>query len=132
MTPMEQSRRAADRIRDELLLTLEEVDRRRHRALSVRYQLRVHLGWWVVGVGTLVLTVGGGVWLARLRQKSRRARAARERVRAFIRAWEHPRRVATRAPYRPLPAELARRWALAFASGLAAQLARRAVARLPE
>ena len=38
----EQAERSADRIRAELLATLRELNRRRHRAFDLRYQLGKH------------------------------------------------------------------------------------------
>ena len=38
MTDREQTEKAADRIREEFLLTLQELDRRRDHAFDVRYQ----------------------------------------------------------------------------------------------
>ena len=134
MGDREQVEKTADRLRDELLLTLEELDRRRERALDVKYQVRqaveknrdvlIQAG----GVALALAVVGMGVswWRARHREEllwKHRAQAAR-------RAWEHPDRVASRAEERPVGLELGRKLVLIFVSTLASAMAKRAVQSL--
>src|SRR5688572_13386326 len=130
LSDREQVERAADRIRDELLLTLEELDRRRDRMLDVRYQASRHRDLLVgVAITAAVLTgvgLGVAVWRARHRQQI----LARHRVKAVRRAWQHPDRVASSSEQRPLPVELGRKLIFIFASTLATRIARNSVQTL--
>ncbi|HVG57030.1 MAG TPA: hypothetical protein VNA24_00640 [Hyalangium sp.] len=130
MSEREQVERTADRIRDELLLTLEELDRRRDRMLDVRYQALRHRELLVgVAITAAVLTgvgVGVAVWRARHRQQI----LARRRMKAVKRAWQHPNRVASTAEQRPLPVELGRKLVIIFASALATRIAKNSVQTL--
>jgi cation diffusion facilitator CzcD-associated flavoprotein CzcO len=130
LSDREQVERTADRIRDELLLTLEELDRRRGRVMDVRYQAEKHRDLLVgVAITAAVLTgVGLGVmvWRARHRQEI----LARHRVKAVRRAWEHPDRVASSADQKPLPMELGRKLVLIFATTLATRIAKNSVQML--
>jgi hypothetical protein len=130
MSDREQVEHTADRIRDELLLTLEELDRRRDRMLDVRYQAERHRDLLVgVAITAAVLTgvgVGVIVWRVRHRQEI----LARHRVKAVRRAWQHPDRVASSAEQRPFPVELGRKLILIFASALATRIAKNSVQTL--
>jgi hypothetical protein len=128
----EQVERAADRIREDFLATLKELERRRHQAMDFRYQVRTHRAL-LIGVGASVGALIAAAWgLARLKARRRRATLRQQRWKALGRAWRHPRRLATKAPGRPLPAELGRKASTAFLSALAVQLARRsATAMVP-
>jgi len=56
----EQTEKAADRIRDELFVTLRELDRRREEALDVRHQLVYHqreVEWVAAGLGVLLIAL---------------------------------------------------------------------------
>ena len=134
MGDREQVEKTADRLRDELLLTLEELDRRRERAMDVKYQVRqaveknrdvlIQAG----GAALALVVVGLGVswWRARHREEllwKHRAQAAR-------RAWELPDRVASRAEERPVGIQLGRKLVLIFVSTLASAMAKRAVQSL--
>lgn len=121
---IDQTEKTADRIRGDFLATLHELEARRQRATDLRYQLTQHLGTVAVSLVALGVAVALGGLALRLRARTRGPRMLRKRLRAFIRAWEHPGRLASRVEQRPLPLELARRSALAFTSALAAQLAR--------
>jgi hypothetical protein len=127
LSDREQVERTADRIRDELLLTLEELDRRRDRIMDVRYQAEKHRDLLVgIAITAAVLTgVGLGVmvWRARHRQEI----LARHRVKAVRRAWAHPDRVASSADQKPLPVELGRKLILIFATTLATRIAKNSV-----
>lgn len=126
----DQSEKAADRIRSELMSTLRELDRRRHLALDLRYQARQHFtAIMLLAAGALVAT-GAGITLAILRARRRRASLFSERIAGLVRAWENPKRIAARAPARALPAEVARKLAIAFAAALAIQLTRRSARHL--
>ena len=130
MTAIDQTERAADRIRGELLVTLSELDRRRQRATDLGGLLRDHAAL-AIAAGAAVAAVSAViVVVARIRARSRGTRQLRDRTRAFMRAWEHPGRIATRAKYRPLPAELGRKAALVVTSVIIQRLAHRAANRV--
>jgi hypothetical protein len=134
MGDREQVEKTADRLRDELLLTLEELDRRRERALDVKYQVRqaveknrdvlIQVG----GVALALAVVGMGYswWRARHREEI----LWKHRAQAVRRAWEHPDRVASRAEERPVGFELGRKLVFIFVSTLASAMAKRAVQSL--
>jgi hypothetical protein len=126
----EQVERTADRIRDELFLTLEELDRRRGRMLDVRYQASRHKDLLVGAAITAAVLTGVGlgvmVWRARHQQQI----LARHRVKAVKRAWQHPDRVASSAEQRPLPVELGRKLILIFATTLATRIAKDSIQTL--
>jgi hypothetical protein len=134
MSDREKVEKTADRLRDELLLTLEELDRRRERALDVRYQLRhaveqnrdllIKAGG--VALGLLVVGVGYSWW----RQRHREEILWKHRRQALRRAWEHPDRLASRAEERPIGFELGRKLVLIFATTLATAMAKSAVKTL--
>ena len=130
MSAIEQTEKTADRIRDELLSTLHELDRRRARVTDVRLQVREHLGALALAGGVLAFGLGLTVLVARTRAKSRRSVLLSDRVHAFIRAWEHPRRVATRSADKPAPQELLQRLALVFATAFASRYAKQSAQRL--
>jgi len=122
MSARQQVEAAADRIRDELLTTLKELDRRRLSATDLRYQLATHrravllAAAGVFGIGTL----SGTVLLFRAARR-RRARFG-ARVKAVRRAWKHPERLASRSANRPALSALARRLAFALGSALGSRL----------
>jgi cation diffusion facilitator CzcD-associated flavoprotein CzcO len=126
----EQVERTADRIRDELLLTLEELDRRRTRVMDVRYQASRHQDL-IVGVAiTAAVLTGIGLGVAIYRARHREEILARHRAKAVRRAWQHPDRVASSAEQRPLPVELGRKLIIIFATALASNIAKNSVQSL--
>ncbi len=99
----EQVERTADRLREEFLITLRELDRRRHRAMDVRTLVRDNRRVLLAagaGLAALVIVVVG-VTVALTR--TRRTRMDRRRLEGFRRAWENPDRLATRAEDMPRP-----------------------------
>lgn len=130
MTEREQIEKAADRIRDELLLTLQELDRRREHALDVRYQVHQHEELLKSAGGVLVLLAGVGISYAIWRARHREERLRRMRWEGVKRAWSHPERLARRHPERPVSQELGKKLVLIFASTLASAIAKRSVSTL--
>nr|QKW93716.1 hypothetical protein [Vitiosangium cumulatum] len=131
MSDREQVEKTADRLRDELLLTLEELERRRERAMDVRYQLRhaleknrdLILKAGGVALALALVGVGYSWWRARHREEL----LWKHRAQALRRAWEHPDRVASHAEERPVAIELGRKLVLIFATTLASAMAKSAV-----
>jgi len=101
--PQPQVEKTADRLRDEFLITLRELDRRRHRAMDVRGLLRDNRRVvMAAGAGlaaAVIVIVGASVALSR----SRRARLPSRRMEGLRRAWQNPDRLATRAADAPRP-----------------------------
>jgi len=119
----EQMERAADRIRDDLMVTLKELDRRRHVATDLRTQIRSRAPLLIgVGVGVLGIAAGTAFLLAR---RHGVAGKLSPRWDALVRAWEHPKRLAARAGGRPFAVALGQKLAISFAVAFGAQLARR-------
>ncbi|MBZ4332218.1 hypothetical protein [Corallococcus sp. AS-1-12] len=130
MGDREQVEQTADRIRDELLLTLEELDRRRTRATDVRYHVNQNKDLLMtVGAAALVV-VGLGVGIAIYRARHHDERVRRQRRKALERAWAHPDRVATSIEDKPLGAELGRKVVMIFATSLATAVARNSIQTL--
>ncbi len=126
----EQVERTADRIRGELLLTLEELDRRRHRTLDVHYQASKHRDLLIGAAITAAVLTGLGVGLALWRARHREQILARHRLKALERAWAHPDRLASSAEQRPLAVEMGRKLIMIFATALATNIAKNSVQTL--
>jgi len=88
--------RKADVTRARLLGTIDELERRRHEVLDLKLQLRRHPGQVISALGGLFIGVGvtAGVLLYRQNRHERRVR--QERLRALLRLWRHPERIAAR------------------------------------
>jgi hypothetical protein len=95
--------KTADRLRDQFLITLRELDRRRQRAMDVRGLIRDNRRVLIAGgaglAAVVVIAVGARVALGRARAR----RMPDRRVEALIRAWENPDRVAARERDLPRP-----------------------------
>ncbi|GMT97919.1 hypothetical protein KH5H1_20380 [Corallococcus caeni] len=130
MGDREQVEHTADRIRDELLLTLEELDRRRTRATDVRYHVNQHKDLLVTVGAAALVAVGLGVGIAIYRARHHDERVRRQRRKALERAWAHPDRVATSIEDKPLGAELGRKVVMIFATSLATAVARNSIQTL--
>lgn len=126
----DQVERTADRIRDGLLLTLDELDRRKDRALDVRFQVSQHRELLIAAAITAVVLTGVGVGAAVWRSRHRERILARHRMTALKRAWAHPDRVASSAEQRPLAVELGRKLILIFGTALATNIAKNSVQML--
>ncbi|WP_426735174.1 hypothetical protein [Myxococcus faecalis] len=130
MDDRKQVEQTADRIRDELLLTLEELDRRRGRMLDVRYQVRQHSSALVAAGAVAMVLVGSGVGLAIYRARRRDEILRKKRRKALQRAWENPDQVASSSKERPIGVELGRKLVLIFATALATAVAKNSVQTL--
>ena len=95
--------KTADRLRDEFLVTLRELDRRAKRALDVRGLIRDNRRVVIAaGAGlaaVMVVIIGTSVALSR----SRQSRFLERRIEGLRRARENPDRLATRAQDLPRP-----------------------------
>lgn len=122
-----QVEKTADRIRDELMLTLEELDRRRDRVTNVRYQVSRHhdliMGAAIAALVVTSVGVGVAVW----RANYRRHHMAQRRMTAVKRAWNHPDRLATRAEQRPFAVEMGKKLIMIFGTALATSIAKNSV-----
>lgn len=126
----EQVEKTADRIRDELMLTLEELDRRRERVMDVRYQASTHRDL-IMGAAIAALVVTGvGVGLAVWRSRYRQHHLAQRRMTAIRRAWNHPDRLASRAEQRPFAVEMGKKLIMIFGTALATSIAKSSVQSL--
>jgi len=134
MNDREKIEKAADRIRDELMLTLQEIDRRREKALDVKTLVRQgvadHSEQIKAAGGVLLVLAAAGVSYSIWRARTRPARLRAMRWEGVKRAWSHPERLARNAPARPLGQELGKKLVLIFASSLATALARRSMSTL--
>lgn len=122
----EQTERTADRIRDELLTTLKELDRRRLQATDVRFQLQQHVDLLIVVGGGIALLAGAGIALVTYQRATREKRLTKQRVKSLRRAWQHPERLATKAEDKPMPMQVGRKVLTAFLVAMGTQLAKRA------
>ena len=122
----EQANQAADRVRDDLLTTLKELDRRRLQAADWRYQLQTHQRTVLIAATAVVGVVALGVGLAVARRQVTRHRQVRRRWEALGRAWNHPERLASRADDAPGLQQLLRKALLAFGVALASRVGKRA------
>jgi hypothetical protein len=98
---LEQTARAADRARGELLATVKELDRRRRLALDLKYQARKHVSLVLVVAAVSIVGIGAATVVTTTRRRNRKAPTHRERVRGLVRVWNHPQRIAI-AGSRPL------------------------------
>jgi hypothetical protein len=128
----EQAERAADRIRDELLVTLKELDRRRQAVTDIRYQLRQHRTAVLVTAGGLVVAVGGLVTLAvvKRRRSQRFGAQVRYRWEGLRRAWRHPERLASRAKEEPAAGRLVKKLAVVFGTAFGSRLIKQAAVKM--
>jgi hypothetical protein len=121
--------KTADRIRDEFLVTLRELDRRRQRAMDVRGLMRENRRVLIAaGAGlaaVIVVIIGTSVALSR----SRDSRLGERRLQAVRRAWENPDRLATRSRELPRPLRVLVGLLKVAAVAAGTQLIRRTVQR---
>ncbi|HYV46381.1 MAG TPA: hypothetical protein VFA20_16040 [Myxococcaceae bacterium] len=122
----EQANVAADRMRDDLLTTLKELDRRRLQATDWRYQVQAHQGTLIIAASAVAGVVALGVGLVMVRRHLTARRQVRRRWEALGRAWKHPERIATRADDAPGYQQLLRKALLAFGVALATRAGKRA------
>jgi hypothetical protein len=86
----------ADLVRARLLGTIGELDRRRHELLDIKLQLRRHAGDLLSIFGGLWVGAGATVAILFVRERRREQRVRKERLRAIVRLWQHPERIAAR------------------------------------
>lgn len=131
MTPHEepQAAKTADRLRDEFLVTLRELDRRAHRAMDVRTLLRENRRVVIAaGAGlaaVVVVIIATSVALSR----SRDSHLASRRLEGLRRAWENPERIARRRAQLSRPVRLLAAVLKLAAVAAGTQLVRRTVQR---
>jgi hypothetical protein len=117
----------ANRLRDDLMGTLRELDRRRARATDIRFQVQKHAGAILGVCAGLGLVAGLSATVMVVRRRAQKRRKLQRWVTAIRRTWAHPERLATRANDRSMPTELLRRVTMAAAVALATQVSKRAV-----
>jgi hypothetical protein len=122
----EQANQAADRVRDDLLTTLKELDRRRLRATDWRFQVQAHQRTLLIAASAVAGVVVLGVGMTMARRQVAVRRRTRRRWEAMGRAWTHPERVATRADDAPGIQQLLRKALLAFGVALLSRAGKRA------
>ena len=119
----------ADRLRDEFLVTLRELDRRAQRAMDLRGLMRENRRVLLAaGAGlttVVVVIIATSVALSR----SRDSRLLERRLQGFRRAWESPERSAARRAELPRPVRLFLGLLKVAAVAAGTQLVRRAVQR---
>ena len=134
MSEREQVERTADRLRDELLLTLQELDRRRERAFDLKFQARqvlernreVLLKLCAGALAAVVVGVGFSLFSGRHQRQA----VWERRRRAVVRAWDNPDQVASASKQQPFAIELGRKLFFIFGTALATALAKNAVETL--
>lgn len=124
-----QAARTADRLRDEFLVTLRELDRRAHRAMDVRTLMRenrrVLLAAGAGLAAVVVVIIATSVAVSR----SRDSRLAERRLESLRRAWENPERIARRRAELPRPVRVLAALLEITAVAAGSQLVRRTVRR---
>jgi hypothetical protein len=108
--------READSVRQHLLATVEELDHRRHDALDLRRQVRLHLKTLVATGAVAILAALTGVAALVHRAHTAKQRRRHERAEMLTRLWEHPERVGTQEAKPSLLPSLARTVFLALTS----------------
>jgi len=121
--------KAADRLRDEFLVTLRELDRRANRAMDVRGLIRDNRRVVVAagaGLAAVVLVIiASSVAVSR----SRDSRLGERRLAGFRRAWDNPERIARRRTELPPPVRILTLLLKISAVAAGTQLLRRTVRR---
>jgi hypothetical protein len=131
VTPPEepQAAKTADRLRDEFLVTLRELDRRAHRAMDVRTLMRENRRVVIAaGAGlaaVVVVIIATSVALSR----SRDSHLAERRLEGLRRAWKNPERIARRRAELSRPVRLLAAVLRLTAVAAGTQLVRRTVQR---
>ena len=121
---LEQAGETADRVRGELLRTLEELDRRRHEATHVRERLNENRALLLKAGMAVLAALAAQQALSLWARRRAQARLPERRRRALTRSWEHPERLAREER------GLARRFGSAVLLGLGAGAARVFAARV--
>lgn len=134
LSSREQAEKAANRIRDELAHTVDELERRREHVTDVRALWREN-SERVITAGIVAIaaaTTLGLVYFALRPWREERAlrRYKQQRRRALYRAWAHPERLAVRARDRAPPSAIGRKVLVSFLAGLGGAMANNASRRL--
>jgi hypothetical protein len=125
---LHQAEQTADRIRSELLQTLEELDRRRHEAVDWRFQIRSNWPLVSAAAGVAAAMVAGRVLIARIAKERRTRHRWRRRMGALRRFWEDPDSL---APPRPsLPVEWGTNLVSIFGNEFAGRVSRKLAMRV--
>jgi len=88
--------REANVVRARLLGTIDQLERRRHELLDLKLHLRRHPGQVVSALGGLFIGIGATAGVLLYRQSRHERRVRQERLRALLRLWKHPERIAVR------------------------------------
>lgn len=125
---IEQAEKTADRIREELFRTVDEIDRRRIEAMDWRRQVRAAAPVAAIAGAAVVGIVVTRILLSRREREHEHRKLRRERLRTARRAWEHPERVAPARHSRPV--ELGGKLATIVGTALVTQAVRKAAKKL--
>ncbi len=125
---IDQAGQTADRLREELLRTLGELERRGQQAMDWRVQLRRHGTQFVAAAAILSLGMGVNVGLAYWSRQRHARHLTEQRRRALARTWRHPERLAQ--PRSRLPSRIARAVVVYAATRVATMILGRAVRRI--
>jgi hypothetical protein len=121
----------ADRLRDGLLVTLRELDRRAHRAFDVRTLLRENRRVVIAAGAGLVAVVVVIIGASAAVSRSRDSRANARRRQGLRRAWDHPERLAPRSSVPPVAGTMVSLLAIVGLAAGARLLRRRVQRALP-
>jgi hypothetical protein len=119
---LEQAAQSADRVREELLRTLEALDERRRQATDLQLQWQANRVYLLEAALAVAAVVTG----AKLLSVWRRRHLPQRRRRALERGWNHPERVARGR--KPLVFRVGGALTLGFIQGLGSVLVARWVA----
>ena len=122
-TQIEQTQKTADRLRDELVGTLRELDRRRRRAFELRSTVVESWRPVALAAAAVTLTLGVTGWAALRSFRRRPKMLRRQRFNAARRAWNNPRKIARGSAPRSFPGDLVRKVFKIFVSAFAARVA---------
>lgn len=91
---IEHAEHTADRVRQELLQTLQELDRRRETALDLRYQAWRNRQLLAGIAGSMAAMIAAKALISYGVRKRQQRKLVEERRQGLLRAWYHPERLA--------------------------------------